>query len=109
MRETRASVSPQTRVYSRSEGKRPPSCRSFCRRSAMTASAPSSARSTSGSYVTAGGSAPHRDAAVQHVADDDDPLAREIAQGGTQRVRVEEALGGVRVPSVAGVDDGRVG
>src|SRR5439155_718444 len=54
------SVSPHTRVYSRSDGSSPPSWRSFCSLSAMTPSAPSSARSRSGSYVVPAGVCPHR-------------------------------------------------
>ena len=46
-----------------------------------------------------------RDAAVEDVADDDDPTAGEITESGAQGVRVEETLCRVCVPSVAGVDD----
>ena len=50
-----------------------------------------------------------RDAAVHDVADDHDALLREVAKRGTQRVGVEEALGRMRVPAVAGVDHRGVG
>ena len=41
---------------------------------------------------------------MQHVADDDDALPVEIAERVAQRVRAEEALRRVGVPTVAGVD-----
>ena len=48
-------------------------------------------------------------ARVRDVADDHDPLPGEIAERVAQRVRVEQALGRVRVPAVAGVDDRGIG
>ena len=47
-------------------------------------------------------------ARVRDVANDDDALPGEIAERAAQRVRVEQALGGVGVPAVPGVDDRRV-
>ena len=49
------------------------------------------------------------DAAVQDVADDDDTPSLEIADRVPQRVRVQQPLRRVRVPSVSGVDHGGVG
>ena len=48
-----------------------------------------------------------RDAAVEDVADDDDPLPREIPELRAQRVRVEQALGRMCVSAVARIDHGR--
>src|SRR5439155_585491 len=62
IRATRSAVRPQTREYSRRDGRSPDAWRSRWIRSAITASAPSSARSRSDSYVTPCGSCPHRHA-----------------------------------------------
>ena len=48
-------------------------------------------------------------AGVRDVADDHDPLSGEIPERAAERVRVEEALGRVGMPAVAGVDDRGVG
>src|SRR5439155_13071487 len=49
-----------------------------------------------------------RDAAVQYIADDDDPLPLQISERAPKGIRVEQPLRRVRVPPVAGVDDGGV-
>src|SRR5207249_9051057 len=49
------------------------------------------------------------DPAMEDVADDHHALAAELAYGLAKGVGVEEALRGMSVPPVAGIDDGRFG
>ena len=46
---------------------------------------------------------------MQYIAHDDDALAIEIAQRIAERVGIEKPLRGMRMPSIASVDHGRVG
>ena len=114
--------------YSRVDGKKPPFIRSACTRSIITASAAGSSASRSCETVTGQSETPpattsavrparprrrgveqgHIGAghpAVQDVADDHHPAARDVAEALAQGQRVEQRLGGVLVGAVAGVDD----